>query len=273
MVGIPKSNRCTFCKLRKTKCDENWPTCGTCARADKVCSGARSTYKFVVNGSHNEVITTPAQPDSHHDTIIPLRSNSSQLLQDISSKPASPGDAIIVDMKEYTASRGPGTFHRMRLTQARRPRSIKSSRLTPTPTPTPAATPSPRSSPVLDPSDRLAGQLVACLEAAADTGHDMQIWGPSIRIIPQRLRSESRVLRHTVELVVATWSNSRRDVLAPELWLDLSLHMRALGSLRKALEEPEPEPESEELGLGLVTDTIAAQWLLQKLEVSERVWG
>ncbi|KAJ2969959.1 hypothetical protein NUW58_g9841 [Xylaria curta] len=55
MVGVPKSKRCTFCKARKTKCDENWPTCGTCARAGKICSGARNTFKFVVNGSHNEL--------------------------------------------------------------------------------------------------------------------------------------------------------------------------------------------------------------------------
>lgn len=83
-------------------------------------------------------------------------------------------------------------------------------------------------------------------------------------MIPQRLATESPVLRHVVELAVASWSNSQRDILSPETWLDLRLHMQALGSLRKALESPEQ---------GLVTDTIAAQWLLQKLEVSTRDGG
>lgn len=107
--------------------------------------------------------------------------------------------------------------------------------------------------------DRLAAQLVYCLESASGTGRDMLIWGPSVWMIPQRLGSESAVLRDTVKLVVASWANSQRGTLSPEAWLDLRLHTQALGSLRKALQEP---------GQDLVTDTIAAQWLLQKLEVS-----
>ncbi|KAI0392220.1 hypothetical protein F5Y17DRAFT_467714 [Xylariaceae sp. FL0594] len=58
MVGVPKSQRCNFCKTRKTKCDEKWPTCGTCARAGQVCSGASAKYKFV--GKHE------LRPDSEH---------------------------------------------------------------------------------------------------------------------------------------------------------------------------------------------------------------
>ncbi|KAI0832273.1 hypothetical protein F5Y06DRAFT_301503 [Hypoxylon sp. FL0890] len=248
MVGIPKSNRCTFCKLRKTKCDENWPTCGACARAGKVCSGARSNYKFVVNGCHNEE-TTPKSSDSD-DASISSCDGSSQI-QDPLSRQRIPGGTIIVDMKAYAAAKGPGTFHRMRLARPHRPRSVKSGRPTLSPTP----------SLVMSPSDRLAAQLVSCINAASGTGNDLIIWGPSIKMIPQRLAvgSDSQVLRHTVEVVVASWSNSQRDILTPETWLDLRLHMQALGSLRRALEEPDE---------GLVTDTIAAQWLLQKLELT-----
>ncbi|KAI1206070.1 uncharacterized protein F4807DRAFT_244283 [Annulohypoxylon truncatum] len=247
MVGIPKSNRCTFCKLRKTKCDENWPTCGACARAGKVCSGARNNYKFVVNGCHNEE-PTPKSSDSDDASISSC--DGSQIRGPLSRR-SSPGGTIIVDMKEYTANLGPGTFHRMRLTRPHRPRSVKHGRPTSIPSPTP--------SPVMSPSDRLASQFVSCIEAASGTGHDLLIWGPSIKMIPQRLGSESPVLRHTVELVVASWTNSQRDVMSPETWLDLQLHMQALGSLRKALAEPSQ---------GLVTDTITAQWLLQKLELT-----
>ncbi|KAI2605619.1 hypothetical protein GGR54DRAFT_440747 [Hypoxylon sp. NC1633] len=247
MVGIPKSNRCTFCKLRKTKCDENWPTCGACARAGKVCSGARNNYKFVVNGCHNEAPT----PRSRDEDDASICSGEGRQIQGPLSRRASPGTTIIIDMKEYTAAMGTGTFHRMRLERPQRPRHSKRGRPIPTPSPTP--------SPVMSPSDRLAAEFVACLEAASGTGNDLLIWGPSIRMIPQRLGSESPVLRHSVELVVTSWSNSQRDFLSPETWLDLGLYTQALGSLQKALEEPERS---------LVTDTIAAQALLQNVELT-----
>ncbi|XXG95194.1 hypothetical protein Hte_001454 [Hypoxylon texense] len=244
MVGIPKSNRCTFCKLRKTKCDENWPTCGACTRAGKVCSGARNNFKFVVNGCHNEA-PTPKSSDSDDASIS---SGDGSRATGPLSRRASPGGTIIVDMKEYTTASGTGTFHRMRLTRPRRPRYLNCSRSTPSPTP----------SPVMSPSELLAARFVACLEAASGTGNDLLIWGPSIKLIPQRLGSESPVLRHAVELVVTTWSNSRRE-FSPEMWLDLRLYTQALGSLQKALKEPEQS---------YVTDIIAAQALLQKVELA-----
>lgn len=112
----------------------------------------------------------------------------------------------------------------------------------------------------MSPSELLSARFVACLEAAKGTGNDLLIWGPSIKLVPQRLGSESPVLRHTVELVVTTWSNSQRE-LSPETWLDLRLYTQALGSLQKALKEPEQS---------YVTDIIAAQAMLQKVEVSSQ---
>ncbi|KAI1759798.1 hypothetical protein GGR53DRAFT_121679 [Hypoxylon sp. FL1150] len=244
MVGIPKSNRCTFCKLRKTKCDENWPTCGACTRAGKVCSGARNNFKFVVNGCHNEV-PTPRASDSDDASVS---SGDGSRAQDPVFRQASPGGTIIVDMKEYTTASGIGTFHRMRLTRPHRPRHLHCSRSTPSPSP----------SPVMSPSELLSARFVACLEAAKGTGNDLLIWGPSIKLVPRQLGSESPVLRHTVELVVKTWANSQRE-LSPETWLDLRLYTQALGSLQKALKEPEKS---------CVTDIIAAQAMLQKFELA-----
>ncbi|KAI8959888.1 hypothetical protein F5Y11DRAFT_358847 [Daldinia sp. FL1419] len=244
MVGIPKSNRCTFCKLRKTKCDENWPTCGACARAGKVCSGARNNFKFVVNGCHNE----STNPDT--TSIV---SEDGHRIQSQRPRGASSNGTMIVDMKEYTAAMGTGTFHRMRLTRPHRPGNAKCSR------PSPSPAPSPTPPPAMCASDQLAAQLVYCLESASGTGRDMLIWGPSVWMIPRRLGSESPVLRDTVKLVVASWSNSQRGVLSPQVWLDLRLHTQALGSLRRALQDPAQD---------VVTDTIAAQWLLQKLELT-----
>ncbi|KAL7629830.1 hypothetical protein AAE478_001353 [Parahypoxylon ruwenzoriense] len=272
MVGIPKSNRCTFCKLRKTKvsnlpsssspaflsqlelrplikCDENWPTCGACARAGKVCSGARISYKFVVNGCHNEARITPSRDSDDAGTTA---SDSDRTQDTLSRRRASPGTTIIVDMKEYTTSLGPGTFHRMRLKRPYLHKRPDGNRSVPSPSPSPPL------SPVMSPSDRLAAKFISCLESASGTGYDLLIWGPSIRMIPQRLGSESAVLRQAVELVVRSWTNSRRELMS-ELWLDLRMYTLALGSLQKALEEPEQ---------GLVTDTVAAQALIQRVELT-----
>ncbi|KAI0173184.1 hypothetical protein GGR52DRAFT_376043 [Hypoxylon sp. FL1284] len=314
MVGIPKSNRCTFCKLRKTKvspycppplllsfpfhsesdvffvggiqqCDENWPTCGACSRAGKVCSGARNNFKFVVNGCHNEAPTTTATVSTPRSRDYSVSADDASNVSSGEggqgsattivhggplSRRTSPGGTIIVDMKEYTAASGTGTFHRMRLSRPHRPRHLStngggcggkegggrsgSGRSSGRPTPTPSPSPSP----IMSPSELLTARYVSCLEAARGTGNDLLIWGPSMRLIPKRLGSESPVLRHAVELVVTTWTNSQREA-APEAWLDLRLYTQALGSLQQALKAPEQS---------YVTDIIAAQAMLQKVELA-----
>ncbi|KAI1077952.1 hypothetical protein F5B20DRAFT_248510 [Whalleya microplaca] len=270
MVGIPKSNRCTFCKSRKTKCDENWPTCGTCARAGKVCSGARSSFKFVVNGCHNNNNATPPISDSEDTTsngfeCSQFRSRNSSSSSLVSRRQGTGActnrGAVMVDMKEYSAVLGGGTFRRMRLSR-NHPSSYAQQkqvdRLTPTPTSTPTPSPSPSPGLSATATEQLATKLVRCLEAAAGTGHDPMIWGPSIGIIPQRLDGTSAVLQHAVELVLAAWMNSQRE-LPPEEWLDLRMYNRALRSLHGALLDPKRD---------LVTNTIAAQTLLQKAELT-----
>ncbi|KAH9995337.1 hypothetical protein F4779DRAFT_636663 [Xylariaceae sp. FL0662B] len=247
MVGIPKSNRCTFCKSRKTKCDENWPTCGTCARAGKVCSGARNSYKFVVNGCHSEAPST-ATPSSDSDDASSSVSDYSQARSLGVARRACTNRAIMVDMKEYNAVLGGGTFRRMRLSRPNSYAQVNANKLTPSPSPPPG----------ISLADQLATKLVNCLEASSGTGYDPMIWGPSLRIIPQRLESDNIVLQHAVELVIAAWTNSQKE-LPPEEWLDLRMYNRALRSLHDALHDPKRD---------LVTNTIAAQMLLQKAELT-----
>jgi hypothetical protein len=37
----------------KVKCDEAWPCCSACARANAQCSGPPDTHKFIYNGNHH----------------------------------------------------------------------------------------------------------------------------------------------------------------------------------------------------------------------------
>ncbi|KAI1109607.1 hypothetical protein F5Y14DRAFT_22571 [Nemania sp. NC0429] len=202
MVGVPKSKRCTFCKTRKTKCDEKWPTCGTCARAGKVCSGARNTFKFVVNGSHNEL------PDGSEDGVrtsgLPLASpyvgNAGRRRHDGGTVVSDPMHIFIEGHSfEYSST----------------------NLLHPTP---------------WSPPDQTIARLIACLGAAPGTGHDLRIVGAFLPLIPQRLVSGNMALCHAVELLLGAWTNSRRG-LPSHTWLDLRTYNRALRSLKTALND------------------------------------
>ncbi|KAI0399737.1 hypothetical protein F4802DRAFT_538892 [Xylaria palmicola] len=218
MVGVPKSKRCTFCKTRKTKCDENWPTCGTCARAGKICSGARNTFKFVVNGSHNE-------------------SSSGSSSQSPASTSVSRGDRrrhgasiSTLDAKQVFVDDGGFKTHPF----------INVSKPLP-----------------WNPPDQIIAQLIACLDAAPGTGHDLRILGAFLPLIPQHLDSGNTALGHAVELLLGAWTNSRRG-LPSHTWLDLRTYNRALRSLKAALDDANVEQ---------LNSTLTALCILQKTEV------
>ncbi|CAH0044518.1 unnamed protein product [Clonostachys solani] len=52
MPGIPRTTYCQICKRRRVKCDQQWPICSACRRAQLVCPGPTSMTKFVHNGNH-----------------------------------------------------------------------------------------------------------------------------------------------------------------------------------------------------------------------------
>ncbi|KAI1387319.1 uncharacterized protein F4822DRAFT_279231 [Hypoxylon trugodes] len=56
MVGVPRSKRCQRCKRIKVKCDENWPNCTPCVRANVPCSGPPTLTKFVHHKSTDETL-------------------------------------------------------------------------------------------------------------------------------------------------------------------------------------------------------------------------
>ncbi|CAG9974928.1 unnamed protein product [Clonostachys byssicola] len=47
MPGVPKSQGCQSCKLRKIKCDETWPKCLHCQTSRLICPGPAQLFKFV----------------------------------------------------------------------------------------------------------------------------------------------------------------------------------------------------------------------------------
>ncbi|CAI6098780.1 unnamed protein product [Clonostachys chloroleuca] len=47
MPGVPKSQGCQSCKLRKIKCDERWPACLHCQTSRLICPGPAQLFKFV----------------------------------------------------------------------------------------------------------------------------------------------------------------------------------------------------------------------------------
>uniref|UniRef100_A0A8H7KCA8 Zn(2)-C6 fungal-type domain-containing protein n=1 Tax=Bionectria ochroleuca TaxID=29856 RepID=A0A8H7KCA8_BIOOC len=47
MPGVPKTQGCQTCKLRKIKCDETWPACANCRKSKLLCPGPTQLLKFL----------------------------------------------------------------------------------------------------------------------------------------------------------------------------------------------------------------------------------
>ncbi|KAK6827309.1 c6 zinc finger domain protein [Apiospora arundinis] len=110
------------------------------------------------------------------------------------------------------------------------------------------------------PADRLAAELIWCLDAVPGTGHDLRLWGASLELMPPLL-GQSAALQYATKLLVTSWSNMQRG-WARCTWLDAQLYDAALRSLQQALEKAFKDPTSQ-----LATTTLAAQTILQKLEI------
>ncbi|KAK5633779.1 hypothetical protein RRF57_009493 [Xylaria bambusicola] len=190
-------------------CDEKWPTCGTCARAGKICSGARNTYKFVVNGSHSEVLDDSG--DARHTRRLPLENGSAGKVDSMSRHYAG---AVVIGTKHFFVDES-----------TEKGRQALANLAKPLPWNLP---------------DQITAHLVACLGAAPGTGYDLHILGAFLPLIPRHLSSGHTALSYAVELLLGAWTNSRRG-LPSELWLDLRAYNRALRSLKAALDDANSE--------------------------------
>ncbi|KAK8119766.1 uncharacterized protein PG998_004392 [Apiospora kogelbergensis] len=180
--------------------------------------------KFIVNGCHSATggydsasstssgrsdISTPKHESDKQAKPAPLRS--------LKRRPKPSWDRITYE--------DGGSFGRMRLPKHSAPRLV-----------TPA------------PSERLAAELVWCLDAAPGTGLDLHL----------------AALQHATKLLVASWFNMQRRWTRCK-WLDAKLYDAALRSLQQALEHAFKEDSSSS---HLTTTTLAAQTILHKLEVT-----
>ncbi|KAI0123577.1 hypothetical protein BJ170DRAFT_598794 [Xylariales sp. AK1849] len=201
MVGIPKTNRCEFCKKRKIKCDEAWPTCGSCKTSGRKCSGPPQTRKFVHNGHHSRYGRDDRQTCS----------------DDNASRQSVPGHAeqvlALVDVTQSATDYG--TFLKMRIGHR-------------TPTP-PSVMPMSR-------VDMVITELVATYKMSAGTGFDIVMQLDCIRYIPQCIGS-SQALCDATEVFLASWQNQRRGY-PPDALMDRKAYVQALQSLQKALNDP-----------------------------------
>lgn len=195
--------------------------------------------KFIVNGCHSATggydsasstssgrsdISTPKHESDKQAKPAPLRS--------LKRRPKPSWDRITYE--------DGGSFGRMRLPKHSAPRLV-----------TPA------------PSERLAAELVWCLDAAPGTGLDLHLWGASLGLLPPLL-AQSAALQHATKLLVASWFNMQRGWTRCK-WLDAKLYDAALRSLQQALEHAFKEDSSSS---HLTTTTLAAQTILHKLEVT-----
>ncbi|KAI3319535.1 hypothetical protein HD806DRAFT_548106 [Xylariaceae sp. AK1471] len=216
-------------------CDEKWPTCGTCARAGKVCSGARNTFKFVVNGSHAESPNHAANATETSRLSLVSTGAGRTDRTDRTDRRRNGSGIVKFDPKQVSiggcSSRRMGHYN-------------SSTNVVMKPLP-------------WSPRDQMAARLVTCLEAAPGTGKDLRILGPFLPMIPQHLGNGNTALDHAVELLLSAWMNSCRR-LPSNMWLDLRTYNRAIRSLNDALSDANVE---------LVTNTLAAQCVLQKTEV------
>ncbi|CAG9978407.1 unnamed protein product [Clonostachys byssicola] len=56
-----KSLACQNCKLKRTKCDQNWPSCSQCIRKGVRCPGPSSLIKIINIGNHVSSTTEPSE--------------------------------------------------------------------------------------------------------------------------------------------------------------------------------------------------------------------
>jgi len=195
--------------------------------------------KFVINGCHSAsggYDSASSTSSSRSDIANPKDKSDSHTTP-------SPSRALKRQPKlawDRTTHEDGGSFHIIRLPRPPNPRGV-----------TPA------------PSERLVAELIWCLDAAPGTGHDLHLWGASLGLIPPLL-GQSAALQHATKLLVRSWANMRRGWPRCK-WLDAQLYDAALRSLQQALEHAFREDHDSSY---LTTTTLAAQTVLQKLEVT-----
>ncbi|KAI0135321.1 hypothetical protein F4814DRAFT_400568 [Daldinia grandis] len=212
MVGVPKSNRCDFCKRRKTKCDEAWPTCGSCRKAGKECSGPSKRVKFIHGGRH-------VRQDEHENSRT--GQNAVTSLTDEALDTGS--DTSWLNLKNKTTTSG-AIFSKMRIwsQKQRIPNKLSGTQ-----------------------ADLLAGSLIKHLNTTEGTGYSLTVFLSTLKYVPPLLES-SEALYDATNLLISTWLQLCRGA-NPHDVLSLISYNRALRSLQGALNDPQKQTSSATL--------------------------
>ncbi|KAH8651319.1 hypothetical protein BX600DRAFT_101516 [Xylariales sp. PMI_506] len=213
MVGIPRRNRCSYCRARKIKCDEAWPTCSSCQKTGRVCSGLVRSVKFVHNGHHTKYSKNAASMQDGVGEFVATESCTN-----------SQGMPMLVEIGEK-ALRGGGTLLEMQV-------------VAPPPKPRFMPPPKPRSMP-LSCADQLVLKLIASITSSRGTGFDLATMMHGLQFIPQVLKG-SQALLDATELYLSTWSNVRTGLPFHSL-VNLRAYGKALRSLQNALADQEQQ--------------------------------
>ncbi|KAI1143201.1 hypothetical protein F5Y05DRAFT_146476 [Hypoxylon sp. FL0543] len=207
MVGIPKSNRCDFCRRRKTKCDEDWPTCGACKKAGKECSGPSKRVKFVNNGKHRGV--------GDHLGDLTRDSLDTNLTDETSSNTDSTGS--LLNIKNRTMANG-ATFSKLRIYNRK---------------------PQIPSNPPGTEADLLGARVITCLKSGEGTGYSISMFLTTLVYVPPLLE-RNEALFDATSLLLSTWQKLCQGISPHELF-DLRSYNRALRSLQKVLNDPDEQ--------------------------------
>ncbi|KAI8625702.1 hypothetical protein F5Y19DRAFT_488881 [Xylariaceae sp. FL1651] len=228
---------------RESACDEDWPTCGTCRRAKRNCSGPPSSIKFVHNGNR-----TPQIYDhggcQRDESSGQKRSNfnSAMLLSDdlIELEKAQEDKVMLLQVRQRAAGKGGGMFAKMR-------------RMKPTDLRVPLPGQIPRNC-----IDNVAAQVVHCIESTVGTEYDLVLRISWAGLAPRRLQS-SPAFCAAISLFISTWAKVRRFTTPnPTMVLDRKAYGKALGFIRLALRNPRQTYDA---------GTLAAIALIHQIDV------
>ncbi|CAH0027405.1 unnamed protein product [Clonostachys rhizophaga] len=198
-VAPPRTTYCQHCKRRRVKCDQQWPTCSACRRAQLVCPGPTSMIKFV----HNETQTVNDETGGNI-----MQSSASSIPRGGGN---GDGRVIVARPSSLVKTYQNGSVARsFRLVNSR---------------------------PSMTPSDRVASLLVAMMNLDSESVNIAAVLLGRLRERPPRL-SESACLRDAVAHKCANIKDMYLGLQTPSL-STLKLYGKALRSLQQALNGPE----------------------------------
>ncbi|KAL1645818.1 hypothetical protein SLS58_003702 [Diplodia intermedia] len=235
MVGVPKSKGCATCRLRKIRCDENWPVCQQCRRSRRECPGPSNPHgKFMDEGPRQRArqttirtaVAPSERPTQHHVQKPPCTD-----IETVRTKLTTSG-AMFSTMKivsdDQQGEPTPAKHQRAQLPsppdararkQLQRQRGVFGGLPQPLP---------------LSGVEILTSRLVATLNEAGPS-NQIKLFGPFIGEVPRRLGSTTALNDATACLTTTHDAIIRKH---SKTTINPQLYAKALKSLHAAIQDP-----------------------------------